>query len=159
MPLVRRTRAILRRAEFGFFGVIVRTWRQTPRFCGAPGIDSWRCRRLFQFLRMAGALTFRIFRLRPLRTSWLMVGTEDAVSFLSGLLEVARRGPWRARREGHVFDSAGHRRSSGRPTWPSTAIDVGRVPRPCRRGRATVQATKAECIRTLSRVSTNVGRG
>ena len=38
IPFVRRTRQILRRAEFGFFGVMVRTWRQTPRFCGAPGI-------------------------------------------------------------------------------------------------------------------------
>ena len=36
MPLVSRTRAILRSAEFGFFGVIVRTCVQTPRFCGAP---------------------------------------------------------------------------------------------------------------------------
>ena len=36
--LVSRTRAILRSAEFGFFGVIVRTCRQTPRFWGAPGI-------------------------------------------------------------------------------------------------------------------------
>src|SRR3990170_1671203 len=74
--LVRRTRAILRRAELGFFGVIVRTWRQTPRFWGAPGIDTWRRRRLFQFLRMAGALIFLIAGLRPWRTSWLMVGTK-----------------------------------------------------------------------------------
>ena len=36
MPLVRRTRATLRRAEFGFFGVTVYTRVQTPRFCGAP---------------------------------------------------------------------------------------------------------------------------
>src|SRR4029450_12818608 len=76
MPLVRRTRAILRSAEFGFFGVIVRTWRQTPRFCGAPGIDTCRRRRLFQFLRMAGALTFFVLVWRPWRTSWLIVGTK-----------------------------------------------------------------------------------
>src|SRR4029077_11821185 len=55
---------------------MVRTWRQTPRFCGAPGIDTWRWRRLFQFLRMAGALIFEILRLRPWRTSWLIVGTK-----------------------------------------------------------------------------------
>ncbi len=36
MPLVRRTRATLRRAEFGFLGVTVYTRVQTPRFCGAP---------------------------------------------------------------------------------------------------------------------------
>src|SRR5215208_7122961 len=76
MPLVRRTRAILRSAEFGFLGVIVRTWRQTPRFCGAPGMAT--CLRLipFQFLRMAGALTFLILVWRPWRTSWLIVGTK-----------------------------------------------------------------------------------
>jgi aryl-alcohol dehydrogenase-like predicted oxidoreductase len=34
MPLVRRTRATLRSAEFGFFGVCVKTRTQTPRFCG-----------------------------------------------------------------------------------------------------------------------------
>jgi hypothetical protein len=30
--LVRRTRQIFRRAELGFFGVIVRTCKQTPLF-------------------------------------------------------------------------------------------------------------------------------
>jgi hypothetical protein len=74
--LVSRTRAILRSAEFGFLGVIVRTCRQTPRFCGAPGIGTCRWRRLFQFLRIAGALIFWILGLRPWRTSWLIVGTK-----------------------------------------------------------------------------------
>src|SRR6185369_5365134 len=73
---VRRTRAILRNAEFGFLGVIVRTWRHTPRFCGAPGIGTCRWRRLFQFLRMAGALILAILARRPWRTSWLIVGTK-----------------------------------------------------------------------------------
>src|SRR5919199_904845 len=36
MPFVRRTRATLRSAEFGFFGVCVKTRVQTPRRCGAP---------------------------------------------------------------------------------------------------------------------------
>src|SRR5207237_9523207 len=36
IPLVRRTRATLRSAEFGFFGVAVYTRVQTPRFCGHP---------------------------------------------------------------------------------------------------------------------------
>src|SRR3546814_4699611 len=35
-PLVRRTFATLRRAEFGFFGVVVYTRVQTPRRCGQP---------------------------------------------------------------------------------------------------------------------------
>src|SRR3982750_647391 len=61
MPLVRRTRATLRSAEFGFFGVCVNTRTQTPRFCGL----SWSAG-LFVFVR-----TFS----RPLRTSWLIVGT------------------------------------------------------------------------------------
>src|SRR6478735_4976506 len=60
MPLVRRTRATLRRAEFGFFGVVVYTRVHTPRRCGEP-------------LR-AGVLAFVALSCRPLRTSWLMVG-------------------------------------------------------------------------------------
>src|SRR3954453_18712094 len=64
-----RTRATLRRAEFGFFGVVVYTRVHTPRRCGAatfflrplpdlrPGVDS-----------------FFGFGLRPLRMSWLVVG-------------------------------------------------------------------------------------
>ena len=34
MPLDSRTRAILRNAELGFFGVMVLTCRHTPRLCG-----------------------------------------------------------------------------------------------------------------------------
>src|SRR5271163_492048 len=64
MPLVRRTRATLRSAEFGFFGVVVYTRVQTPRRCGAP--------------RRAGVLVFDRFDDRPLRTSWAMVGTRTS---------------------------------------------------------------------------------
>ena len=78
MRLDSRTRAILRSAEFGFLGVIVRTWRQTPRFCGAPGMGSWRWRRLFQFLRMAGALTFVDLRLAALAHELADGRHEDA---------------------------------------------------------------------------------
>src|SRR6266540_2136784 len=60
IPLVSRTRATFRSAEFGFFGVVVYTRRQTPRFCGQA------C--------MAGVLDFFRTASRPLRTSWLMVG-------------------------------------------------------------------------------------
>ena len=35
MPLVKRTLAIFRRAEFGFLGVVVETFVQTPRLKGA----------------------------------------------------------------------------------------------------------------------------
>src|SRR3990172_1720364 len=68
MPLVRRTRAIFRKAEFGFFGVIVRTTVHTPRFC--------RFRSVFNVNRSAGALVFFVCCLRPLRINWLIVGTE-----------------------------------------------------------------------------------
>ena len=60
--LVSRTRATLRSAEFGFFGVVVYTRVQTPRFCGAP-------------LR-AGVLTLVGGVFRPFRTSWFTVGTR-----------------------------------------------------------------------------------
>ena len=65
MPFTRRTRATLRRAEFGFLGVVVKTRVQTPRFWGLC------CRAAFLDLDLT--LT------RPLRTSWLIVG--KALSF------------------------------------------------------------------------------
>src|SRR5439155_25086821 len=63
IPLVRRTRATLRRAEFGFFGVDVYTRVHTPRFCGHS------CN--------AGLLVLYFGLLRPCRTNWLNVGTND----------------------------------------------------------------------------------
>src|SRR5688572_1118342 len=60
MPLVRRTRATFRRAEFGFFGVVAYTRVHTPRFWGLP--------------LSAGALDFLRTLRRPWRTSWLIVG-------------------------------------------------------------------------------------
>src|SRR5512133_2052477 len=60
MPFVSRTRAAFRSAEFGFFGVRVKTRVQTPRFCGAPS----RC----------GVFVFSAGVFRPFRTSWLIVG-------------------------------------------------------------------------------------
>ena len=42
MPLDKRTRAILRKAELGFLGVIVRTERQTPLLKG-----DWKAEYLF----------------------------------------------------------------------------------------------------------------
>src|SRR6185503_3949938 len=64
--LVRRTRATLRSAEFGFFGVWVKTRTQTPRFCGLS--------------LSAGLLVLVTMASRPLRTSWLMVGTRSPVA-------------------------------------------------------------------------------
>ncbi len=36
MPVVSLTLAILRKAELGFLGVMVRTCKHTPRLCGHP---------------------------------------------------------------------------------------------------------------------------
>src|SRR5215207_1194577 len=62
MPLDRRTRATLRRAEFGFFGVVVYTRVQTPRRWGAPF--------------SAGVLPLAGLEARPFLTSCWMVGTR-----------------------------------------------------------------------------------
>lgn len=62
MPLVRRTRATLRNAEFGFLGVVVNTRVHTPRRCGEP--------------LSAGVLVLDDFELRPVRISCWIVGTE-----------------------------------------------------------------------------------
>src|SRR5258707_6349164 len=59
-PLVRRTLATLRSAEFGFFGVVVYTRVQTPRFCGD-------CCSAGTFLR-------DFCTRRGLAISWLIVG-------------------------------------------------------------------------------------
>src|SRR6266581_4166210 len=76
IPLVRRTRAIFRRAELGFLGVMVRTTVQTPRFWGAPRRSSTaRERSEFHVRRRAGVSTFFFSTLRPLRTSCAIVGT------------------------------------------------------------------------------------
>ena len=58
--LVSRTRHTFLRAEFGFFGVVVYTRRQTPRFCGHE-------RRAGDAVRMRKTS-------RPERMSWLIVG-------------------------------------------------------------------------------------
>src|SRR3989304_220993 len=60
MPLVSRTRATLRSAEFGFLGVCVNTRTQTPRFCGQSS--------------SAGLLVLLRIFVRLWRTSWLIVG-------------------------------------------------------------------------------------
>src|ERR687886_821416 len=69
MPLVRRTRATLRSAEFGFLGVVVYTRVHTPRRCGA----ATRFLRPLPDLR-PGVASFFLGALRPLRTSWEVVG-------------------------------------------------------------------------------------
>src|ERR1700690_2447349 len=62
MPLVSRTRATFRSAEFGFLGVEVYTRVQTPRFCGQ--------------LSSAGLDVFQAGGLGPLRPSWAILGLK-----------------------------------------------------------------------------------
>src|SRR6188472_4819023 len=80
MPPEMRTRATLRRAEFGFLGVVVYTRVQTPRRCGAATF----------FLRPVpdfrpGVASFFLGAWRPLRTSWEVVGIRR------GMVAAARR--------------------------------------------------------------------
>src|SRR5919199_2274707 len=91
MPFVRRTRATLRRAEFGFLGVVVYTRVHTPRRCGAA------IRRLRPWPDFRpGVATFFFGLTRPLRTSWLMLGMRRVmVATRPGPKAAARR--WRCR--------------------------------------------------------------
>src|SRR5918997_3049810 len=96
MPLVRRTRATLRSAELGFFGVVVYTRVQTPRRCGAA----------MRFLRpwpdfRPGVDTFFLGLTRPLRTSWLMLGMRRVMlaASLGARSGLGARGAQRSRRE------------------------------------------------------------
>src|SRR5918998_1990130 len=101
MPFVSRTRATFRSADFGFLGVRVIPWRQTPRRCGAPRPALAVCLRVLSVRRSAGAFTFLIAGFRPLRTSWLMVGNEN-LAWISrtlvtdGLAPAAAWRPWRS---------------------------------------------------------------
>src|SRR5919112_1139534 len=69
IELVSRTRATFRSAEFGFFGVVVYTRVHTPRRCGAA---TFFLRPLPDF--RPGVASFFLGALRPLRTSWEVVG-------------------------------------------------------------------------------------
>src|SRR4051794_5908993 len=82
--LVSRTRATLRRAEFGFLGVVVYTRVQTPRRWGAA---TRRLRPRPDF--RPGVATFFFGALRPLRTSWEVVGmrADDASNEDAGAME------------------------------------------------------------------------
>src|SRR3989344_6315404 len=75
MPFDRRTRAIFRSAEFGFFGVMVVTFTHTPRLNAEPRESSvflrWSVSRVNC---IAGDLDFTLSVLRPRRMSWFIVG-------------------------------------------------------------------------------------
>src|ERR1044072_2944087 len=79
MPFVSRTRATLRSAECGFFGVCVMTRVHTPRFCGAP--------------RRAGVLTFALGATLPFRTSGFTVGMYSSMWALTQQRSAGAGGP------------------------------------------------------------------
>src|SRR5688572_30630890 len=69
-PLTRRTRATLRIAEFGFFGVVAYTRVHTPRFCGdAPS---------------AGTFVFSLLTRRGFAINWLVVAMLAPVRYPCG---------------------------------------------------------------------------
>ena len=68
IPLVSRTRAIFRIAEFGFFGVLVVTLMQTPRLKGA-GKKFGRFLIELKLLVRATDFDLRVNRVRFLRTN------------------------------------------------------------------------------------------
>src|SRR5687768_17626335 len=100
MEPVILTRATLRSAEFGFFGVVVYTRVQTPRRCGAA---TFFLRPLPDF--KPGVASFFLGALRPLRTSWEVVGIRRGMVAAGCGLEPA--------------DERQHRR--GRAVGPSAA--------------------------------------
>jgi len=59
MPLESLTLAILRKAEFGFLGVVVVTFKQTPRLKAAPLANSCFFRlKVLETTRKAGVFDF-----------------------------------------------------------------------------------------------------
>src|SRR5919202_3191030 len=131
IPLVSRPRATLRSAEFGFLGVVVYTRVQTPRRWGAAT----------RFLRplpdfRPGVASFFVFGLRPLRTSWDVVGITAAQSSNGPL--VPRRAKVRGWRWGTRASPRrrARRRSrtrrAGRPTGARLRAGTHAAPRPRR---------------------------
>src|SRR5215469_13444421 len=100
MPFVRRTRATLRSAEFGFFGVVVYTRVQTPRRCGHA------C--------SAGLAVLYRVPLRPLRTSWLKVGTNILSRTINFLWSAARHRTAPGERVGKTRNARSRARSQAR---------------------------------------------
>jgi len=73
MSLVNLTLAIFRKAEFGFFGVVVLTFKHTPRLKGlidAVGLFL----RVLKTLLNAGDFVFLTFGFLTFLFSWFIVG-------------------------------------------------------------------------------------
>src|SRR5215213_5806631 len=133
IPFVSRTRAILRSAEFGFFGVTVATRVQTPRLWGAATafLRPWPDLR-------PGVVVFFLGRLRPLRTSWLVFGTAAHGSGPPplGRGRAGRRpASGRRRRRARRRSLPRARRSRRRSAMPARRRRGRRADRPAVRGR------------------------
>jgi hypothetical protein len=101
--LLKRTREIFRKAEFGFLGVIVRTCKQTPCFWG--------------HFSSTGDLLWLFLSLRRFRTSWLIVGIENGV----GVGISARLGNLGHPREGTDCRNSAQKEANSRISWGQTA--------------------------------------
>src|SRR6185369_5717494 len=107
MPLVSLTLATLRKAEFGFFGVVVYTFKHTPRIKGAPvfiKIILFLIR--FILLCSAGDLLLDLRGALPFRTSWFTVGIKH---FLGGTKRTRFFSPNPRQRRGLSFSEKAHR--------------------------------------------------
>lgn len=82
MPFESRTRAIFLKAEFGFFGVVVVTFKQTPRLNGEPvGKNVLFLCKVSITLCIAGDLLLYVVIFLPLRTSWFTVGIKLSTNY------------------------------------------------------------------------------
>src|SRR3954454_11817359 len=145
-PFVSRMRAALRSAEFGFFGVRVKTRVQTPRRCGDP----WR----------AGVFVFSGAALRPLRTSWLTVGTECLLvsQTVEGLPthKDGRQGAAPAIRLRHGSKRQGEPQTPSDGRFPTPRADRGR-PRAVMTARDRKSASRASTVRRSPRAGAQAG--
>ena len=72
-PLVKRTRATFRSAEFGFFGVVVNTFKHTPRLNGDVAFTG-RFLMVLKYTPIAGDFDLTDLLFRPVLISCLIVG-------------------------------------------------------------------------------------
>src|SRR4051812_48444973 len=130
LPLDSRTRATFRSAEFGFFGVIVLTWRQTPRLNGQAS--------------STGDLVLYTWVRRGFRTSWLIVGMSrwfrsprPAAGVVPSRVALGRgvRSPGR-RAWASVAEQGEAPRNEALPAWRTPKLVSYRIPAPCQVERA-----------------------
>src|ERR671937_2834584 len=115
MPLVSRTRATLRRAEFGFLGVVVYTRVHTPRRCGAA------TRRLRPRPDLSpGVASFFFGALRPFRTSCEVVGMRRTM-LATKIARPMTAEPIFSSASAGVFEPTGHARGP----WDPDALHGG----------------------------------